>query len=76
MATDFLEKLADLEIPAVPDQFDRQLHQRMNRSLVMQQLLDLALSGLPWVALHFAQTLLAAMLFTITGRYPEDKKTL
>jgi hypothetical protein len=73
MTTDFLEQLAQLEVPAVPQEFDRQLHQRMNRSLLAQQLLDLALSGLPWAAAHFAHALLGAIVFTATGRYPDDK---
>jgi hypothetical protein len=73
MATDFLEQLAQMDVPAVPEHFDRQLHQRMNRSLLAQQLLDLAASGLPWAAAHFLRALLGAVIFSVTGQYPDDK---
>ena len=73
MATDFLEQLAEMEVPELPDHFDRQLHQRVNRSLLLQQLLELAVSGLPWAALQFARALLGLLVYTATGRFPEDK---
>jgi hypothetical protein len=69
-----LERLADLEVPPPPVQFDRQLHQRVNRTLVVSQFVDLAASGLPWALLHFGRALIGLILFTVTGRYEKDPK--
>ena len=75
MATDFFEQLAELEVPPPPEaeQFDRQLHDRVNRSLVAGQLVDLATGGLPWAFIHFARALVGLVTLTLTGRY--DTKT-
>lgn len=75
MATDLFERLAELEVPPPPEaeQFDRQLHQRVNRSLVTAQFTDLVVGGLPFAVLHFARALVGLLAFTITGRY--DSKT-
>jgi hypothetical protein len=69
-----LERLADLEVPPPPAQFDRQLHQRVNRSLVVSQFVDLAASGLPWALLHFGRALIGLIIFTVTGRYEKNPK--
>jgi hypothetical protein len=76
MATDLFEKLAELEVPPPPeaDHFDRQLHDRVNRSLVAGQLVDLATGGLPWAILHFSRALLGLVTLTLTGRYDTKPK--
>jgi hypothetical protein len=75
MATDLFDRLAELEVPPPPeaDEFDRQLHQRVNRSLVAGQLTDLVVGGLPWALVHFLRALVGLATFTCTGRY--DNKT-
>jgi len=75
MADDFLEQLADLEVLAPPAEFDRQLHQRVNRSLTAQHLLDLLTGGLPWAALCFAHALAGLVAFSITGRFGGERKS-
>jgi hypothetical protein len=76
MATDLFERLAELEIPPPPDtdEFDRQLHERVNRSLVAGQLTDLVVGGLPWAIAHFARALVGLVTFTVTGRYEAKTK--
>ena len=69
-----LEQLADLEVPPPPAQFDRQLHQRVNRSLLVWQLVDLVVSAMPWAMLHFARALVGLITFTVTGRYERKPK--
>ena len=69
-----LERLADWEVPPPPAQFDSQLHDRVNRSLVATQLVDLIVHGLPWALLHFARALVGLVAFTVTGRYEPNKK--
>lgn len=72
--TNLLEQLADLEVPPPPAQFDEQLHERVNRSLVTWQLVDLAVNGLPWALLHLARALVGLVSFTLTGRYDRKPK--
>jgi hypothetical protein len=71
-----LEQLADLEVPPAPPaaQFDRQLHERVNRSLFVWQLVDLVVSGLPWAMLHFSRALVGLIVFTVTGQYESKPK--
>jgi hypothetical protein len=69
MATNLFDRLADLEVPPPPAQFDKQLHERVNRSLVVSQMVDLAVNGLPWALLHFGRAFVAFIAFTLTGRY-------
>jgi hypothetical protein len=74
MAEDFLEQLAQLEVQAPPAEFDRQLHQRVNRSLVAQQLLDLVVGGFPWALLRFSHALAGLIALSITGRFGGQRK--
>jgi hypothetical protein len=69
MASNLFDRLADLEVPPPPTQFDEQLHERVNRSLVTSQLIDLAVKGLPWALLHFSRAFIGFVVFTLTGRY-------
>lgn len=74
MATDLFEQLGDLDVPPPPEaeEFDRQLHARVNRSLVAGQIVDLGTRGMPFAALHFSRALVGLFTLTLTGRY-EDK---
>jgi hypothetical protein len=76
MATDLFERLAELEVPPPPEaeQFDRQLHERLNRLLVVRQITDLVASGLPFALLHFARALVGLLTLTLTGRYERKPK--
>ena len=79
MAVNLLEQLAELEVPPPPAKFDTQLHDRVNRSLVREQLLDLFVRALPWAALHFLRAIVGVCSFTLTGRYeplPKNKRRL
>lgn len=75
MATDLFDRLAELEVPPQPDTetFDRQLHERVNRWLVIGQVVDLVFGGIPWALAHFLRSLVVFATFTATGRY--DNKT-
>jgi hypothetical protein len=73
MSDDFLEQLAQLEISAPPAEFDRQLHQRMNRTLIVQHLVDLLFHGMPWAVLHFGRALAGLIALSITGRFDDER---
>jgi hypothetical protein len=73
MNADFLEQLAQLDVPEPPAEFDRQLHERVNRSLVVQHVMDLVLGAAPWALAQFARAVAGAVVFSVGGDYPEDR---
>ena len=74
MADDFLQRLAELEVVAPPAEFDRQLHHRLNHGLLIQQLLDLLVRGMPWALLHFGRAVVQLGIFSLSGRFAADRK--
>ena len=71
---DFLEQLADLEVREPPPDFNRRLHQRVNRMLVVQHVIDFFLGAIASAATHFFRATLGWLQYTITGRYPEHDR--
>jgi hypothetical protein len=74
MASNLFERLAESEVPPPPARFDTQLHDRVNRTLIGTQLVDLILCGLPWACMQFARAVVGLIAFTLTGRYERDSK--
>jgi hypothetical protein len=74
MAPNLLEQLADVEVPPPPAQFDTQLHDKVNRALVITQFVDLFVSALPWALARFGRSALGLVAFTVTGRYESKSK--
>jgi hypothetical protein len=74
MSSSFLDRLAELDVAPPPPEFDRQLHERVNRSLLNQHLCDMALGAFPLVIAEFAKAVAAALVFTSLGRYPQTKQ--
>lgn len=70
MSHDVFDRLAEWEVPPPPPgpKFERQLHDRLNRALVVLHVVELALRALPWAALQFGQSMLSACLTTLTGK--------
>lgn len=71
---DFLEQLAEIEVRDPPPDFDRQLHQRVNRSLMVQHLLDLALGAAPWAMVCFLRALVGLCTFSLTGKFDDERR--
>ena len=67
----FLDQLADEEMPAVPSELDAFLHHRINKLLLWQHVLELICSGIPYVFFHLLHAITAAACFSISGRYPK-----
>jgi len=76
MATDLFDQLADLDVPPPPARFDQQLHERVNRSLVIGHLVDLFFGAVPLAIVHFGRALVATLLYTLTGHYETKPKTV
>ncbi|HWB10862.1 MAG TPA: hypothetical protein VG826_16650 [Pirellulales bacterium] len=70
MTHDPLEQLAQATVPPLPADFDRAVHQRLNRTLVVGQLTEFACLALPCALAEFARALAAAALYTSSGKYP------
>jgi hypothetical protein len=69
MADIFLEQLGELEVPPPPAEFDSQLHDRVNESLLGAQLMELIVEVMPWAMVEMARAFVGLVLFTLTGRY-------
>ena len=52
---DPLEKLALMQVPEPPAEFDRQLHQRLNQRLIVQHVTDLVFRAMPWAIFEMAR---------------------
>ena len=78
MSTDLWEQLADREVPTPPREFDRHVHQRLNKALLAMHATDLLLRGLAYSIGHFAQAVIHLLTFSITGKLdsslPRSKK--
>ncbi len=76
MATDFLEKLAEADIPPVPEALDREVHQRLNYVLLTLHVLDFMLRAVPFAMLHFGRGLVGLIRYTLTSRFesPRDRR--
>jgi hypothetical protein len=74
MAPDFLEQLADLEVPPPPSQFGQQLHERMNRDLTIVQFIELATVVFPAAMYEFARAVGALLRFSLSGKYELNEK--
>ncbi|HTU25644.1 MAG TPA: hypothetical protein VMF30_09620 [Pirellulales bacterium] len=76
MAPDFLDHLADVDVPPPPPpaEFERQLHERMNRDLAIVQLVELVTVVLPAAVFEFARALAGLVRFSLSGKYEMHEK--
>jgi hypothetical protein len=71
---DFLDQLAELEVRDPPPDFDRRLHERLNRSLLVQHVVELLTGAAPWAMLHFLHAVGALAAFSLTGKFDQDRR--
>lgn len=64
-----LDQLGQQPVPRAPQKLRQTVRERVNTSLVLVQLVDLAMRGLPYALLHFAKAVGGALLFTLSGQY-------
>jgi len=76
MATDLLEQLAKAEIPPVPETLDRQVHQRLNYTLLVLHVLDFMLRAVPYALLHFFRAVVGLVGYSLTSKFelPHDSR--
>jgi hypothetical protein len=71
MPSDFLDQLADFDVPPPPVAFNHDLHEKLNRSLMSLHVIDLLMRALPIAALEFARAVVGFLCLTLTGDYPK-----
>lgn len=74
MSTDLFEQLAESEVPPAPETLECQVHQRVNRVLLLLHIVDFVVRGLPWTALRFGRAVAALLSFTLLGRFQEHSR--
>jgi hypothetical protein len=63
------DELGNTEVPPPPPHLARQVHERLNRALLLLHFADLFLRALPWVAVRLIQPVTACARYTLTGRF-------
>ena len=67
MTNDLLEQLAATAVPPPPAELDREVHHRVNRSLLLLHLAELFFKALPYAILHLAAGLLGVLNYSFAG---------
>lgn len=73
MSKGLLEQLAERDVPPAPAELNVQVHRRLNRELLVSHLVDLAVGGVPYLAMHFLRAISEFLKATFTGRFESDR---
>jgi hypothetical protein len=71
MSSDLIERLADSPVPPLPAEFERGVHERLNRALVIGQMLEFALRAIPYACIHFAKAVAGWIVLSVSGNFPK-----
>jgi hypothetical protein len=67
MESDLFEQLTISDVPPVPPEFDRHVHQRLNAMLLTQHLFEFAWQAMPQALGMLLISVWHGLAFTITG---------
>jgi hypothetical protein len=73
MNFDLFAKLADKDVPPVPADFDRQVHTRLNDSLLGVHVTEFLFQVVPYALWHFAQAAIGLVVLSLSGGFPHDR---
>jgi len=73
MKFDIFEQLAEHDVPPVPVDFDRQIHHRVNDSLLGVHVLEFVFQVIPYAVMHFGQAVIGLLAVTLSGGFPRDR---
>jgi len=73
MKFDLFEMLAEKDVPPVPADLDRHVHDRVNDSLIGIHILEFVFQAIPYALMHFVQGLIGLVGFTLSGGFPHDR---
>jgi hypothetical protein len=74
MSHNLLEQLAQSAVPPVPERFDEQLHERLNKTLLWTHLADFFVHGFVYAIGHFARAVAGLIVMTLSGRFEEGRR--
>ena len=69
MATDFLDQLAEAEVPPPPDEFDAGLRRRLNQALTASHVAGFLLRSAPYVLAHLLPAAMYLIRASVTGHW-------
>ena len=74
---DPFEQLAEIEVPPVPAArtFTAGVRRKLHPRLLALHLIEFAFGATGWALVHMAAALAAAGRYTVTGSWPERRKT-
>lgn len=72
MSIDLFERLAEQEVPPVPQTLSGGVHRRLNRALAVLHVVEFVLCALPYAMVHFGRAVWGLLVHSISGRYPVD----
>ncbi len=72
---DLLERLVDAEVPPVPAarDFTAGVRRKLHPRLLALHVAEFALGATAWAVRHMLVALFAAILYTVTGSWPERR---
>ena len=73
MTFDIFEQLAEKDVPPVPSDFDRQVHERVNNNLFGMHITEFLFQVVPYAILHFGQAVVGLAALTLSGGFPQDR---
>ena len=71
MLRSVFDQLGEQQVPERPAEFRRHVHERLNVRLTVTHLVEFAVRLLPFAFFHFLTSLCGAVIFSVTGRYPD-----
>ena len=74
---DPLERLAHLDVPPVPEAASLRagVRRKLNPRLLALHVLEFAVGATVWTIIQLSAALAAAFHYTLTGRWPDGRKT-
>jgi hypothetical protein len=73
MATDFLEQLANVEVPPPPETLTRDVNERLNKVLLALHIADFGLHAMTYAAGHFLRGVFDLVIFTLSGQHVPER---
>jgi hypothetical protein len=71
MSRNVFDELSDQQVPERPPEFQRQVHETLNKRLTTAHLVEFSVRLLPYAFFYFFQSLCGAVIFSFTGQYSE-----
>jgi hypothetical protein len=74
MDRDWFQQLAEVDVPPVPAHFDQDVRRRVNNTLLIVQLIELATKGFLYACGEFSRALVHLLLFSVSGKVGGDRR--